>query len=98
MAKYLGRGACEGKGCGKAVEVYADRNGLAYYKCGPCQRKVTHFSQRESAKFVATIDRHAEEDEAPAPAKGPALDVPAAVLDGAAQVPARKGMFGFGGK
>lgn len=77
MAEYLGRGACEG--CGKPVEVYADRNSMAYYKCGPCGRKVLHSIQRESAKFVAKIDRHADEDDTGAPAKLPApAKVPAA--------------------
>lgn len=70
MAEYLGRGACEG--CGKPVEVYADRNKMAYYKCGPCGRKVTHSVQRESARFVAKIDRHADPEDTGAPAKLPA--------------------------
>ena len=110
MAKYLGRGACEG--CAKPVEVYADRNSMAYYKCGPCGRKVTHSIQRESAKFVGKIDRHADEEDTAAPAKLPApakvpatpavLPVPAAALEKtppppAPPAPARRGMFGFGG-
>ena len=105
MAKYLGRGACEG--CGAPVEVHADRNNMAYYKCGPCGRKVTHSVQRESAKFVAKIDRHADPDDTAAPAKlpaPPAVKAAAASPDllmpdrsppPAAQAPA-KSFFGFG--
>lgn len=88
MAKYLGRGACEG--CSAPVEVYSDRNNLAYYKCGPCGRKMTHSLQRESAKFVAKIDRHATEDDAPA--ASPAVPVVAAPT----AAPAKSGVFGFG--
>ena len=96
MAKYAGRGACS---CCKApVEVYTDRNGLAYYKCGPCGVKLTHSKPQKSHAFIATIDRHADEDEAPAPVKeGASPPVPAAVLENSGK-PASKGMFGFGGK
>lgn len=102
MAKYLGRGCCEG--CARPVEVYADRNSMAYYKCGPCGRKVTHSIQRESAKFVAKIDRHADEDDTAAPAKmpaaapaAPAAPVAPALLENSGKKPAAKGLFGFGG-
>lgn len=104
MAKYLGRGACEG--CSKPVEVYADRNSMAYYKCGPCGRKVTHSIQRESAKFVGKIDRHADEEDTAAPAKLPAPAKAAAspvvpVTDRVAPPPPAapapaKSFFGFG--
>jgi DNA-directed RNA polymerase subunit RPC12/RpoP len=103
MAEYLGRGACEG--CGKPVEVYADRNKMAYYKCGPCGRKVTHSVQRESARFVAKIDRHADPEDTAAPAKLPAPAKAAAaspdlpVPDRAPPpppAPPAKTFFGFG--
>ena len=91
MAKFEGRGACAC--CKSPVDVYADKNGLAYYKCGPCGIKLTHSKPQKSAQFVGMIDRHADEDAAPAPAG----QVPAAVLEKTGNLPAKKhGLFGFG--
>jgi DNA-directed RNA polymerase subunit RPC12/RpoP len=69
MAKFEGRGACAH--CKKGVDVYSDKNGLAYYKCGPCQTKIMHQGRRESDKVLAGLDREAEEDGAAVPAPAP---------------------------
>jgi len=69
MAKFEGRGACAH--CKKGVDVYSDKNGLAYYKCGPCQTKIMHQGRRESDKVIAGLDREAEEDGAAPPAPSP---------------------------
>jgi len=76
MAKFEGRGACAH--CKKGVDVYSDKNGLAYYKCGPCQTKIMHQGRRESDKVLAGLDREAEEDGAPIPAPTPIPVKPAA--------------------
>lgn len=51
MADYQGRTECPISG--DDVDVYTDRNGLAYYKCGPTGIKVMHTIKRESEKFLA---------------------------------------------
>lgn len=51
MAEYKGRTQC--RISGDDVDVYTDRNGMAYYKCGPTGIKVMHTIKRESDKFLA---------------------------------------------
>lgn len=50
MAKYQGKGFCDN--CGSDTHVYTDKNGLAYYKCGPCGFKGTHSLMRVSQAFI----------------------------------------------
>lgn len=81
MAKFEGRGACDcckSRGRTTLVDVYSDKNGLAYYNCGPCRVRVTHRDRRASAECLANIDRHAvpEDSPVPAPAERPAQAVP----------------------
>lgn len=64
MATY--QGTCRCQNCGATVHVSTNRNGLAYYKCAPCQFKGEHFSMRSSQKFLATIEKHIDPDDAPA--------------------------------
>ena len=101
MAKFEGCGACAH--CKKGVDVYSDKNGLAYYKCGPCQTKIMHQGRRESDKVLAGLDREAEEDGAPVPAPAPIpvkptpprVSAPAPVVPPAPPAPPKKpgGMF-----
>jgi hypothetical protein len=80
MAKFEGRGkcaCCEQRGRITLVDVYSDKNGLAYYNCGPCRVRVVHRDRRASAECLANIDRHAVPDDSPPvppvrPAPGPA--------------------------
>lgn len=72
MAKFEGRGACNC--CGKSVDVYSDKGGLAYYNCGPCGVRVLHKNRRTSDAFLSRLDREAEPEEGPVepPAAKPA--------------------------
>lgn len=86
MAKFEGRGACD---CCKAgVDVYSDKNGLAYYNCGPCGVRLLHRKARTSAAFIARIDRHAEPDDGTPPAALPVAP-PAAAPAAAPVAPGR---------
>lgn len=75
MAAFEGRGKCAC--CAAQVDVYSDKNGLAYYKCGPCGVKVTHSKAAKSGAFLGAIDRHADQDEKPPAAKTEAKKPPA---------------------
>jgi DNA-directed RNA polymerase subunit RPC12/RpoP len=79
MAKYEGRGKCDRAKCGKPVDVYSDKNGLAYYNCGPCGFRGIHRMRKTSEQDLATLDREAEEDGGapPAPAPIPVKPAPA---------------------
>jgi hypothetical protein len=69
----MGTCACQNPLCGATVQVYTDRNNMAYYKCGPCGIKVTHSIMKHSQKFLATITAHTDPDAAPpAPTPTPA--------------------------
>jgi hypothetical protein len=81
MAKFEGRGkcaCCEQAGKTSMVDVYSDKNGLAYYNCGPCRVRIVHRDRRASEALLARIDRHAEEDGAAPPAPAPLPVKPAA--------------------
>ncbi|MGX0524249.1 DNA-directed RNA polymerase subunit RPC12/RpoP [Ralstonia pickettii] len=47
MATYVGQCACQQ--CGDPVQVYTDRAGMAYYRCGPCG---AHVRQTKPTKTV----------------------------------------------
>jgi predicted nucleic acid-binding Zn-ribbon protein len=71
MAKFEGRGVCYC--CTKGVDVYSDRNGMAYFNCGPCGVRVLHRNKRTSDAMLSRLDRDAEPDDgAPAVAALPA--------------------------
>jgi len=70
MAAFEGRGKCAH--CQRGVDVYSDKNGFAYYKCGPCQTKVMHQGRRESDKVLAGLERDATPEDGPAPTPAPA--------------------------
>ena len=102
MATFQGRGKCAC--CGAPVDVYDDKNGLAYYKCGPCGIKLTHSKAAKSRALLETIDRHADEDgappekpqvPAPAPAKKPPT-VPSAVTEKSGKTPEKSEFRLFG--
>jgi hypothetical protein len=74
MAKFEGRGkcaCCEQVGKTSMVDVYSDKNGLAYYNCGPCRVRIVHRDRRASDHLLGRIDRHAEEDGGAPPAPSP---------------------------
>lgn len=78
MAKFEGRGACDC--CERGVDVFSDKNGMAYYNCGPCGFRGQHRMRRTSDGVLAGLDRAAESEEgakAP-PTVPPAPDVPSA--------------------
>jgi DNA-directed RNA polymerase subunit RPC12/RpoP len=76
MAKFEGRGHCAH--CKRGVDVYSDKNGLAYYKCGPCGTKIMHQGRRESDKVLAGLERDATPEDAPAPKPAPPAPRPPA--------------------
>jgi hypothetical protein len=55
---YIGKGDCDH--CGKDVEVKTDKNGMAYYKCGPCGFEGWHSKMTSSQKFLAEVRRDTE--------------------------------------
>ena len=63
MATYKGARACQQ--CGKPVSVYADKNGFGYYKCGPCGFSGKQSDSRMNQAFLKTVQRDADEEEAP---------------------------------
>lgn len=70
MAKFEGRGKCDR--CKRGIDVYSDKNGMAYYNCGPCGFRGLDRNRRTSDAFLATLDRDAEEDGGnPAPTPAP---------------------------
>jgi hypothetical protein len=76
MAKFEGRGQCDS--CKRGVDVHSNKNGLAYYNCGPCGFRGQHMNRRTSDAVLAKLDRSAIEDGGPAPAKpAPAAAKPA---------------------
>ncbi len=104
MAEFKGRGACNC--CGKAVDVYANKNGMAYYNCGPCGFRGQHMNRRTSDAAIARLDAEGTPDDgppappaaapvtsaAPAPKKAPA-PAPALAKPSPAPTPARKPGF-----
>ena len=103
MAKFEGRGECDcckARGRKSAVDVYSDKNGMAYYNCGPCRVRVVHRDRRESDALLARIDRHAEPDDGIAPVPTPApipvkptpprVSAPAPVVPPAPPAPPKK--------
>jgi hypothetical protein len=68
MSTY--QGFCSCQNCGAQAHVFTNKNGLAYYKCGPCSVKVEHFNMRKSQAFLSTITKHIDPDEQ-APAVAP---------------------------
>lgn len=77
MAKFEGRGKCDRACCGAAVDVYSDKNGMAYYNCGPCGVRMLHKKRTASERFLSEIDRHAEADDGAPPPAPPAAAAPA---------------------
>jgi hypothetical protein len=61
------------------VDYYSDKNGMAYYNCGPCSFRGLVRSKVESDKDFARLDREAEEDGAAPPAPTPIPVKPAGV-------------------
>lgn len=59
MANYEGSSSCHH--CKKPVDVYSDKNGLPYYKCGPCGFFPRFSTMRTGQAFLGTIKR----DDAP---------------------------------
>ena len=76
MAKFEGRGKCHR--CERGVDYYSDKNGMAYYNCGPCSFRGLVRSKVESDKDFARLDREAEEDGAAPPVPVPLPVKPAA--------------------
>ena len=78
MAKFEGRGACDC--CKKGVDVFTDRNGMAYYNCGPCGFRGLHRMRKTSDAVLARLDRDVEQDGGPPapPAAAPATSAPPA--------------------
>lgn len=66
MPKFEGRGHCAH--CKRGVDVYSDKNGMAYFNCGPCGARVLHRNRRTSDAVLAGLERDATpEDGAPPP-------------------------------
>jgi DNA-directed RNA polymerase subunit RPC12/RpoP len=65
MATFEGRGACAH--CKKGVDVYSDKNGLAYYNCGPCGFRGLHRNRRTSDTLLAGLQRDATPEDGGAP-------------------------------
>lgn len=88
MAEFKGRGACDC--CEKAVDVYADKNGMAYYNCGPCGFRGLHRNRRTSDAVIARLDRGAEPEDGPPapPAAAPVASTPPAPRARPAPAPA----------
>jgi DNA-directed RNA polymerase subunit RPC12/RpoP len=71
MPKFEGRGHCAH--CKRGVDVYSDKNGMAYFNCGPCGARVLHRNRRTSDAVLAGLERDAtpEDGQAPTPAPAP---------------------------
>lgn len=65
MAKFEGRGKCDC--CKRGVDVYTDKNGMAYYNCGPCGVRVLHRARRTSDAVLAGLERDATPEDGGAP-------------------------------
>ena len=78
MAKFEGRGACDC--CERGVDVYSDKNGMAYYNCGPCGFRGLHRNRRTSDGVLAKLER----DATPEDGAGPPVTVPLPVKPAAA--------------
>jgi len=72
MATY--QGTCKCQQCSREAHVYTDKNGFAYYKCGPCGFFPKQTSSRFNQAFLKTIKRDSEPDAAPADATPPAAE------------------------
>jgi hypothetical protein len=55
MANYEGSSCCHH--CKKPVDVYTDKNGLPYYKCGPCGFFPRFSTMRTGQAFLGTVKR-----------------------------------------
>jgi hypothetical protein len=75
MAKFEGRGKCDC--CKRGVDVYSDKNGMAYYNCGPCGFRGLHRARRTSDSVLAGLERDATPEDGGAPAPKPAAPAPA---------------------
>lgn len=69
---YIGKGICQNAECGRDVDVSLDRSGMAYYRCGPCGFKGWQTNERGNRKFLSTVRRDVDQDEAPPAAAAPA--------------------------
>lgn len=65
MAKFEGRGTCDC--CERGVDVYSDKNGMAYYNCGPCGFRGLHRNRRTSDGVLAGLQRDATPEDGAAP-------------------------------
>lgn len=65
MAKFEGRGKCNC--CQRGVDYYSDKNGLAYYNCGPCGFRGLHRMRKTSDGVLARLEREVTPEDAPAP-------------------------------
>ncbi|WP_151446745.1 hypothetical protein [Lacisediminimonas profundi] len=82
MAKY--EGGCSCQNCGKKADVYTDKNGLAYYKCGPCGFFPKFSNMRHSQAFLqGKVERDEPAQNTPPP-EG-AIPVPANTVPGPAK-------------
>ncbi|MBT2180500.1 hypothetical protein KKP06_22040 [Ralstonia pickettii] len=62
MAAYVGKCTCQQ--CGDPVQVYTDKAGMAYYRCGPCGVHVRQTKQTKNRRFLEAVERHVDEDDA----------------------------------
>lgn len=75
MATYVGKCTCQQ--CGDPVQVYTDKAGMAYYRCGPCGVHVRQTKATKNRRFLEAVERHVDEDDAAGnPEKKP--EIPAA--------------------
>ena len=63
MATYVGK--CNCAICGEPAQVYTDRAGMAYYRCGPCGAHLRQTKATKNRKFLESVDRHIDDDDAP---------------------------------
>lgn len=75
MASYVGQCACQQ--CGDPVQVYTDKAGMAYYRCGPCGVHVRQTKPTKNRRFLESITHHVDEDDA-AENSSETLEIPAA--------------------
>ncbi|MBX3880390.1 MAG: hypothetical protein QM625_22680 [Ralstonia sp.] len=95
MATYVGQCACQQ--CGDPVQVYTDRAGMAYYRCGPCGAHVRQTKPTKNRRFLESIERHVDEDDAAAnPGKTPesaAPPAPAVTPEKPSETPKKRSIF-----
>lgn len=88
MSGYIGKSDCQQ--CGREVDVYENRAGMAYYNCGPCGVRVQQRTQRGHASFMHGVRREVE-PEAPA-SKTPENPAPPAP-EKSPEKPAKRGLM-----